>query len=81
MTTRTASVLERPAPPAPTPTSGPAPVRSTGLPVHDSSPDRPLPRGWGSHEERRLMLWGVVGFFLLGAYAAVFVVIGGVLWS
>ena len=81
MTTRTASVLERPAAPARTPSSEPAPVRPTGLPVHDSSPARPLPRGWGSHEERRLMLWGVVGFFLLGAYAAVFVVIGAVLWS
>lgn len=42
---------------------------------------RRLPRGWGSHEERRLMLWGLMGFFLLGVYAAVFVIVGHLVWS
>lgn len=40
-----------------------------------------VPRGWGSHEERRLMLCGVAGFFLLGIYAAAFVLLGAVAWS
>ena len=39
------------------------------------------PRGWVSREERRLALGGLAGFFALGLYAALFVVIGQVLWS
>lgn len=39
------------------------------------------PRGWGSHEERRLVLWGAAAFVLLGLYAVVFVLLGQVLWS
>lgn len=43
--------------------------------------DKPVPQGWGSHEERRLMLWFVTGFALLALYAAAFVIVGEVLWS
>lgn len=39
------------------------------------------PRGWVSREERQLALGGLAGFFALGLYAALFVVIGHVLWS
>lgn len=47
----------------------------------ESSPRPPLPRGWGSHEERRLMHWGMVGFLLLATYAVVFISIGALVWS
>lgn len=52
------------------PASRPEPRRAT-----------PLPRGWGSHEERRLMRWGLAFFLFLGLYAAVFVILGQVVWS
>lgn len=42
---------------------------------------KPPARGWGSPEERRLMLWGAAGFFLLGVYAAANVLIAVTFWS
>jgi hypothetical protein len=50
-------------------------------PEPQGRPAKPLPRGWGSHEERRTALWFLAGFFLLGLYAAVFVTLGQVVWS
>ena len=46
-----------------------------------ASPGGPLARGWGSHEERRLIRWAALGFLLLALYAVVFVVTGVVMWS
>lgn len=47
----------------------------------DQHPTAPLPPGWGSHEERRLARWGLLGFLLLGLYAASFVVVGQLVWT
>jgi AraC-like DNA-binding protein len=65
----------------PPPADGPARVDADRPPTMSARDSRPVPRGWGSHEERRLMLWGVLGFLLLGLYASVFVVLGQVVWS
>ena len=35
-----------------------------------------MPRGWGSHEERRTVLLTLAVFLLLGLYAAGFVLLG-----
>lgn len=51
------------------------------LPAADADDVKPPGRGWGSHEDRRLMLWGLAGFFLLGLYAAAFVTIGALVWT
>jgi hypothetical protein len=42
---------------------------------------KPVPRGWGSHEERRIMSLAAAAFLLLGLYAVVFVVLGAVVWD
>ena len=42
---------------------------------------RPVPRGWGSHEERRMARAGVTVFFLLGLYAALSVLLSALVWS
>ena len=54
--------------------------RATTTPEQPRSTPEP-PRGWVSREERQLALGGLAGFFALGLYAALFVVIGHVLWS
>lgn len=53
----------------------------TDLQADGAPAGTPLPPGWGSREERRLALRGVAGFFLLGLYAALFVLVGAVVWS
>jgi hypothetical protein len=49
--------------------------------VRRTTDTEPVPRGWGSHEERRLMLLALATFFVLGLYASGFVVLGHVLSS
>lgn len=41
----------------------------------------PVPRGWGSHAERRLMRQVLLFFALLGLYAVGFVLLGALVWS
>jgi hypothetical protein len=40
----------------------------------------PVPLGWGSHAERRLVRQVLAFFLLLGLYAAVFIVVGTLVW-
>lgn len=57
------------------------PAARTAAGQDQAARSRPLPRGWGSHEERRMMRLGAAAFLLLGVYAAVFVVLGTVVWT
>lgn len=47
----------------------------------DAAQATPPPRGWGSHQERRETLYTLAFFGVLGLYAAVFVLIGALIWS
>ncbi len=38
--------------------------------------DRAVPRGWGSHEDRRMMRLAMLAFLVLAVYAVVFVLLG-----
>ena len=53
--------------------------RTTRAVRPDDRRDRPVPRGWGSHDERRMMLMALVAFVALGLYATAFVLLGQVL--
>jgi hypothetical protein len=53
--------------------------RTTSPVRHDDRRDDPVPRGWGSHDERRMMLLALVAFVALGLYATAFVLLGQVL--
>lgn len=83
------SINDRPTLVLDRPTRSDADVAPVGAPpdaavplATGSTPPAPPPaRGWGSREERRLALWGVGGFFLLGLYAALFVLVGALVWS
>lgn len=73
---RPTSVLDRPDEPQPSPTAV-----VVDRPEPQGRPATPLPRGWGSHEDRRTTLWFLAGFVLLALYAGVFVILGEVAWS
>lgn len=59
----------------------PKPMPQSERPGQPPAAPRPVPQGWGSHEERRLVLWGALGFLLLGLYAVGFVLVGQLVWS
>jgi hypothetical protein len=72
---RPTSVVDRPAAPMA------ARAEEPGTSTTSRADSGPVPQGWGSHEDRWLMRWGVVGFLLLAAYAIGFIVVGALVWS
>ena len=72
---RATSVLDRLREDAPRPDRHPTPDPA----AHERGARGPAPLGWGSHEERRMMLAALAGFVVLGLYATAFILLGHVL--